>query len=301
MLIRLLSLGLLFIFSLAAEERSVKEKVLVTITPYSYFVHAIGGDLFDVEVMVPQGASAHSFEPNPRQMVEAAQAKLWFVMGESFEPRVVKTIRGMNPSIKIVDLRKGVDLIRGDESHLHEGHCHDGHCHKGGLCLSQGFDPHVWLSPREMKVQVNTIRDSLIEMHPEKREEFERNTQELQHKLDAVEQQLNLILPKSDPLTILVSHPSFGYLARDFGLSQVTIEFEGREPTQKQILAVVQTAKSAHINTIFTQPQHPSKGAKVIAEYLGASLVEVNPYSDNYFENLKKMAELFAKSRPESK
>lgn len=282
------------LFSVA--EPASKEKILVTIAPYRYFVQEIGGDLFDVEVMVPQGASAHSFEPNPRQMVEAAQAKMWFVMGESFEPRVVKTIKGMNQAIEIVDLRKGVNLIRGDASHSHGEHCH-----KGGLCLSQGFDPHVWLSPKEMKVQVATIKEGLAKLHPERTEEFEANAKKLEQKLDLIEQEISSLLPKNSPLTILVSHPSFGYLARDFGLVQVTIEFEGREPTQKQILAVVEKAKSSGVKTVFTQPQHPSKGAKVIAEYIGANLVDVDPYSADYFTNLKAMAELFAKSRPEAK
>lgn len=268
-----------------------EDKILVTIAPYRYFVKEIAGNDFDVEVMVPAGASAHSYEPSPRQMVDAAKAKLWFALGESFEPRVIRTIRNMNPALEVIDLRNGVDLIRGDEG------CSC--CHKGGLCLAQGFDPHMWLSPKEVKVQVRTIASALSRLNPKNSGLYQERLGVLEKKLDDAEREIASILPKDRPVTILVSHPSFGYMTRDFGLRQVSIEFEGREPTQKQVLGVVEQAKLAKIKTVFTQAQHPSKGAKVLANYLGADEKAVDPYNENYFSNLKSMAEQFSKSRPE--
>lgn len=281
-------LSLCFTLWLTASSLFSADKILVTIAPYRFFVKEIAGDNFDVNVMVPAGSSAHSYEPSPRQMVESAKAKVWFALGESFEPRVIKTIRSMNPEIEVVDLREGVDLIRG-------ACCH---CHKGGLCLANGFDPHMWLSPLAAKVQVALIEKTLSKLDPEHSALYRERRSALETKLDQADQMLKNILPKDTPVTILVSHPAFGYMARDYGLYQISIEFEGREPTQKQVLEIVQAAKLAKVNSVFIQEAHPSKGAQVIAEYLGAKQKVVDPYNEDYFLNLKKMAEDFAASRP---
>jgi len=275
----------LVFFLLMGSLFSETPKILVTIAPYKTFVKEIAGDNFDVEVMVPAGSSAHSFEPSPRQMIEASKAKVWFALGESFEPRVIKAIKGMNPSLEVVDLREGVDLIRGHECQ----HC----CHQGGLCLAQGFDPHMWLSPKEVKVQVRTIESVLSRLDPANSALYKERRALLEKKLDDLDQEIKALLPKNQPVAILVSHPSFGYMARDYGLYQISIEFEGREPTQAQVLEIVKKAKSAHVKTIYTQPQHPSKGATVIGQYLGTESRSVDPYNEDYFINMKKMAQEF--------
>jgi zinc transport system substrate-binding protein len=151
----------------------------------------------------------------------------------------------------------------------------------------------MWLSPKEVKVQARTIASELSRLDPSNSGLYKERLALLETKLDDLDQEIKTILPKDHPVAILVSHPSFGYMARDYGLYQISIEFEGREPTQAQVLDIVKKAKG--IKTIYTQPQHPSKGATVIGQHLGAVSISVDPYSEDYFNNMKKMAEEFKK------
>jgi len=218
----------LFLFcfaSLIAKEPS--HYVLVSVAPHKFFVEQIAGDTVNVGLMVPAGASAHTFEPTPKQMLAASQADAWFILGEHFENRAVKVLKGHSPRMQIVDLRDGIDMIIDPQ--------HGGCCHGGA-------DPHIWLSPKIARKQAQTI-------------------------------------------------------AREYGLMQLSIEFEGKDPKPQQLTKVIQQARAANIETVFIQPQYSSKGANLIAKELGASIVDLNPYSEDYINSLQAISKALAKSR----
>ena len=133
--------------------------VLVSVAPYKLFVEKIAGDTVQVELMVPAGASSHTFEPTPKQMLSAAKADIWFQIGEGFESKATKALKSHNPKLITIDLRKGVDLIITKEGE--EGFCHCcQHAHES--CI----DPHIWLSAREVKKQALIISATLTEQYP---------------------------------------------------------------------------------------------------------------------------------------
>ena len=83
--------------------------VLVSVAPHKFFVEQIAKESVQVHLMVPAGASSHTYEPTPRQMVTAGQAKLWFRIGEPFENRAVQALTSHHPDLEIIDLRQGLD------------------------------------------------------------------------------------------------------------------------------------------------------------------------------------------------
>lgn len=95
---------------------------------------------------------------------------------------------------------------------------------------------------------------------------------------------------------ILVSHPAFGYLCRDYGLIQLSIEMEGREPTPRYLTELLMKARSSGIKTVFLQRQHNPKGGKKIAKGIGASTQYIDPYAENVVENIRTIANLFNKA-----
>ena len=77
----------------------------------------------------------------------------------------------------------------------------------------------------------------------------------------------------------------------------MSIEFEGKDPTPKQLTELLQIARIDNIHTIFTQMQYSTKGAELVAHEIGAKLVNLNPYSQDYFSSLREIAEAIAKSK----
>lgn len=244
--------------------------VLVSIAPQKFIVEQIGKENVSVSVIVPTGANSHSYEPSPRQIVAMKEGKLWFRLGETFEERLVKVL----PHTFIIDQREGIDLIG---------------C---SCCTGGGADPHTWLSPRLLIIQARQIAHVLSEYDPLHASFYKKNFYLLEEQLIALDHEMRTLL-RDAPKIVLVSHPAFGYLCRDYGLQQLTIEMEGREPTPRYLTTLIAKARELNIKTVFVQKQHPVRGGERIAKELGVPCVTLDPYAENVIENLKEIAQAF--------
>jgi zinc transport system substrate-binding protein len=92
----------------------------------------------------------------------------------------------------------------------------------------------------------------------------------------------------------MVSHPAYAYFCRDYQLKQLSIEFEGKDPSPRQLTSVLTRARQAGIKTVFIQMQYNNKGAQLIAKELGAKIVTLDPYAENYFIMMREIASHFA-------
>lgn len=257
--------------------------VLVSVAPYKFFVEKIAGDTVKVILMVPAGASSHTYEPTPKQVMMAAAADIWFRLGEPFESKAIAAIKSHRPYLKLVDMREGIDLISDS-------------CGHGKKC----YDPHIWLSPRLVKTQANRIADVLSETYPENKKMYQERLKLFLQELDQLDSFISETLKPMYPRSILVSHPAYAYFCRDYDLKQFSIEYEGRDPTPKQLTNILIEARENQIHTIFIQEQYSNKGAKLIGEEIKAVLVTLNPYSENYLKSMREIAQEFAKSRTAS-
>lgn len=269
------ALLLLFLGCFALEAQT---HVLVSIAPQKFLVESIGQDKVFVEVIVPPGASSHSYEPSPRQMISTQKGKIWFRLGESFEKRLAAALKS---TTRIVDQREGLDLLSGG-------------C---GCCLGHdAHDPHIWLSPKLLKIQALQIERELSLLDPEHQNLFQRNAQQLLEALNQLDDECSQLASQASNKLIMVSHPAFGYFCRDYGYEQLPIEMEGREPSPRYLSDLLFIAKAHKIQTIFLQQQHNPRGGTRVAKELGAKTVYIDPYAENVIENLKKIAYQFAAS-----
>lgn len=275
------------VFSCVSEAETY---VLVSVAPHKFFVEKIAGDTLKVELMVPAGASSHTFEPTPKQMMKASNADMWFQIGESFEPRASQALLSHNPKLQLVNLRNGLDLIVSKNGE--EGHCKC--CHSSSNKNDYCVDPHFWLSARQAKIQAATIADALSQRYPEHKTLYETNLKKFQKELDDLDQEIQTILKPLKNRLIMVSHPAYAYFCRDYDLKQLSIEFEGKDPTPQQLTKTINTARDAHITKIFIQMQYNNKGARLIAKQIGAEVVTLDPYAENYIETMRDIARNFA-------
>lgn len=257
------------------------DTVLVSVSPHRFFVEKIAGNSVNVLLMVPAGSSAHTFEPSPKQMLEASLAKVWFRIGEAFEKKAIAALTTHNPNLRIEDLREGLDMIAATE-----GGC--------SCCKANLQDLHFWLSPKQDKIQAKHIAAVLGELYPQNKSLYEKNLTLFLAELDNLQLSLDKMFATSRHKVIMVSHPAYAYFARDFGLTQLPIEFEGKDPTAQKLTVLIEKAKEADIKTVYIQKQYHNKGARLIARELGASVVMLDPYAENVIESIQDIGAHFS-------
>lgn len=277
-------LGLLCVLpSVSIASEAGRITVFTSILPQEYFVERIGGDRVEVQALVTPGSSPATYEPTPRQMAALSEAKIFFRIGVPFENAFVPKIDGMTEGLRIVDTRKGITLRKMKERHHHEGG-HEHHHHEGGT------DPHIWLSPRLVKVQARTIADALIEADPAGAAIYEKNLAAFLKDLDALDAHLVEALAPVKGKTFMVFHPAWGYFADAYGLEQQPIEIEGKDPSGQQIARMIEMAQDEGVRVIFVQPQFSTSSAKSVAEAIDGVVVPIDPLARDYVANLEQVA-----------
>lgn len=259
--------------------------VFVSILPQKYFVERIADDTVRVSVMVQPGHSPETYEPMPRQMADLSTAAAYFRIGMPFETSWMNKIQAVNANMRIVDTREGIELREFDGHHHHEGDT--GHL--------DSKDPHIWLSPELVKQQAKTMCDALIELYPDNAEFYRRNLEQFTLELSQLSEEIRETLKDLPTREFMVFHPSWGYFADEFGLVQIPIEVEGKEPTAKELADIVELAKEKSIKVIFVQSQFSTSIADRVAESIGGKVVSLDPLAEDYVSNLRTIASCFAK------
>ncbi len=261
-------------------------KVAVSVVPQRYFVEKIAGDAVKVVIVVPEGASPATYEPKPSQMGELAKCSLWFTIGVPFERAQKDRMLSALPNLKEIPTHGNVKL------RPIEGHSHDGH----GPHCDHGDDPHVWLSPSAVMIQARTIATALGELDPENRAVYMKNYAAFVAELASLDSELAELLSGSRGKAFMVFHPSWGYFAQDYGLEQIAVEVEGKEPKPAELAKMVDRAKYLGIKTVFVQPQFSTAAAEAIAKSIEGQVVPLNPLAEDWRDNLIKAAEALGAS-----
>lgn len=265
-------------------------RVLVSILPQKYFVDQIAGDLLQTLVLIPPGTSPHVYDPAPRQLAEIAKTDIYFYNGGlSFEQHLLGEIGTNFPGLKTIALSQGITLLDGSEHH-HDGE-DDGHGHD-----ASGVDPHIWLSPDNVKLMAKTIYQSLAEFYPEDsarfRENFERFSVEIAQTDSLIRQELQGMANRS----FMIFHPSLTYFANYYDLQQIPIEMLGKEPSPAQMLQSIKEAKAAGLHTIFIQVEFDRANAELIAREIDGRIVQIDPLAYNWPENMLAIARALSES-----
>ncbi len=254
--------------------------IAVTIPPQREFVKEIGGDKVKVTLMVPPGQSPHSYEPETSQMRELAKADMYFKVGSGieFEKTWMSTMKEYNPDMKIVDGSKGIELLSMD-SHEVVDHDHN----------DEDIDPHIWLSPKNAIKMIDNLVKEMKENDPGNEDFYQENAEGYKNKLNDLDSELQDELAPYKNDDFLVYHPSFGYLAHDYNLTQVPIQEEGKEPGTKGLENIIDQAKENNISVVFISPQFDESNAKTIADEIDGEVAILNPLAEDYLENMEKM------------
>jgi len=288
-------ISLWFLMGIAIPSMAASDRlpVFVSVLPQQYFVQQIGGDHVDVQVMVQPGASPATYEPRPRQMTALAGARLYFSIGVAFESVWLDKIMAANPAMTLVRTDAGILKIpmaahhHGEEAH-HEGEENHGESSHDGI-----LDPHIWLSPPLVRQQAGTILSALTAADPGRSKDYDANYRRFVAAIDDLDRDLKTLFSGKEGLPFMVFHPAWGYFAQAYGLTQVPIEIEGKDPKPAQLQVMIENARAQGIRVVFVQPQFSVKRAELVAREIGGQVAFADPLAPDWLTNLRAVAGKF--------
>jgi zinc transport system substrate-binding protein len=281
----LIYLLFLILFACQPKPKETANMVSVSILPQKYFVDQISGGLIKVNVLVPPGSSPHNYEVLPSQMKDLAKSKAWLQIGLlTFEDAWKVKLAEINKDLVIVNCSEGIVTIAGSKCE-EEGHDHE---HEGA------FDPHIWLSPAEVKIIADNTLKALKVAFPEHAEAFQANLARFITKIDSLSAQIDQKLAPLTNRNILIFHPALAYYARQFKLEQIPLELDGKEPSPKHMKDIVDLAHKQNIHVIFIQKEFDSAFAQQMAKEIDGEVIVIDPLDYNWEKQMFDITEKIA-------
>lgn len=196
-------------------------RVVASIAPLGNLAAAVMRGVAEPTVLLPAGASPHSYAMRPSEARALASADLVLWIGEAME----SFLEG--PVATLVENGRAVELMETAGLALHptrsggiwevdedDGHDH-GHAHGHGL---EAMDAHIWLDPHNAGVLVDRIAAELATRDPANAAAYRANAETTRRELDALDQELAVTLAAVGDRPYVVFHDAYQYLEQRYGL-----------------------------------------------------------------------------------
>lgn len=256
---------------------TAEKTIFVSITPLKMLAEEITCGDFPVEVLVPEGASPETYDPTARQLTEANQAQLLFSTGLiTFEQSLVDRIANKE---RIVDLSSGITLLAGSCTHNHS-HSHMHHTH--------GIDPHIWTSPRALTTMVRTMHKRVMKLYPDSTK-YDIAASRLLERIEQLDTRCQEAITASETDAFMIYHPAYTYYAHDYGIRQISVEQDGKEPSPRQLALLVEEVKRHNIKAILLQPQYSIDKVMSLAEECGIEIIVTDPLATDILSEIERL------------
>jgi zinc transport system substrate-binding protein len=267
----------------SAKSKPVRDtlQVAAAVEPLSWLACQVAGQPCVATTLVPPGASAHTFEPKPSLLNELSRSRVYFSSGLSFESAWVPRLQAGLPSLKVFALRPAVALASQERDHDH---------------ASEVFDPHVWSSPRALLPWCDTMAAAMTANTPKDSVRFRVGRDSAKARLLRLD---TLVRNELAPFTgkrFYINHPELGYLARDYGLTQMPLEESGREPSLDFLWEARKIAKVQGIRAVFVQGSYAVRTAEGLARELNVPVVSIDLYQAPYDSSILRLVRSLASS-----
>lgn len=235
--------------------------------------------------MLPSGVGPETYEPTPGVMIDLANSNAYFIVGDlGFEKRWTSKLSSNNPKLRLINCSQNIQWIHdSDCSHSHPSH----RCHAKG-------DPHVWSSPKEMLTMARTMYEAVKTIDPKNESIYSANYERLVMLIQQTDSTIRYNLAQSPSRSFVIYHPTLGYFARDYGLRQLSIEVEGKNPSSLQLKQLLDNAKKDNVRTVFIQKEFDTKNGKAVARELGADIYTIDPLTYDWDKELIRISSILA-------
>lgn len=256
-------------------EDANKLNIYTSFYPMYDFTVKVGGDKVNVTNLVPAGTEPHDWEPSTTDLANLEKADVLVYSGAGMEHWVDKVVGSLtNKDLVTVEASKGITLQEGHH-HDEEETDQDEDEHEE----ESAYDPHVWISIRNAKAEMENIKNALVQADPDNTAYYEENYAGYAKKFDELDQKFTDQLSALPNKTIVVAHEAFGYLCSDYGLTQMGIEglSADSEPDPARMAEIIRFARDNNVKTIFFEELVSPKTAEAIASEIGVKTDMLNP------------------------
>ncbi len=259
--------------SAAADASDRKIKVIASIAPLADFARQVGREHVDVVLLLPPGASPHTYEPTPKTIREISRAQIFIRIGAGLEFWADKMIRAANSSIHIVTVSEGVGLITGGT------HAHPLPAGRQAHDRDHLADPHIWLDPLICVTIIEKIERAFSLADPARSPEYKRNASDYISRLTELDREISERTKQFSTREYITFHPAWNYFSKRYGLrvAGVVEEGPGKEPTPKHLQKILVELRRFRTKVIFAEPQFSPKTAEAIAAEAGGKVLFLDP------------------------
>jgi zinc transport system substrate-binding protein len=270
---------ILFACGRTSNDKNQRRPVItVTIEPQRYFTEAIGGSFCDVSCIVPRGNSPETYDPVPRQLVELGKSTAYLRIGFiGFERMWMNRLISNAPQMKIYTTYQGIDLIRHSETGASSNR-------------PELVEPHIWCSLVNARVIAKNTAKILSTLDRNHAQIYYSRCDSLLKIIKRLDSTIRYKLSTSAGKAFAIYHPSLSYFARDYGLRQIVIEEEGKEPSPSELVRIIKECKASNVHVIFVQPEFDIRNAEIIAKQIGARVVRINPLNKDWDTEMLNIA-----------
>jgi len=227
---------------------------VATITPLGFLLEELGGERVTVHVLVPPGATPHTFEPRPSDLARVAEARLFVTAGRGVDEWVASLAVAEGPAPLVL-----------------QG------------ALGPGQDPHFWLDPIAVRDGVLPVLEAaLVAADPDGREHYAERRRAFAHILSALDHEIRSALTGVSRRPVVPLHDAWGAFATRYGIPLLppVEQRAAEEPTPRTLARLADTARARGAVAVLVEPQLPPAAAAALAESLGVHSVVADPYGD---------------------
>lgn len=257
----------------------------------------IGGDRVQVTTLIPEGAEPHDFELKPSSVKAIAGSRVFLYSGLGMEPWKDQALQSAgNGSLIAAETSAGIEPIYLEKEHGHDhepGHEH-GHDHGG-----EAVDPHVWLTPSGGIRMAENIAAAYTEADPDGRNYYEARKENFIRRLRALDEEYREKFEQAPKKTIVAGHDAFGYLCRDYGLRQESVQdvYAEGEPGAGDLARLADFCRENGVTTVFAEELASPRVSETLASEAGARVETIDTlegkadgsYEERIAANLEKI------------
>lgn len=247
------------------KDNSGKLQIYTSIYPIYDFTKKIGGEKISVYNMTKAGAEPHDFEITSKDMANLSKADLFIYNGGGME-HWVDTIKEALKDIKYINTSSNIN--------------------------ENNLDPHFWLSPINAKIQMENIKNGLIEIDSENKNYYESNYNLYANRLTELDEKIKTSLSDIKNRNLVLTHPAFGHFCKEYSLNQIAIARDEANP--KAMAEIIEFIKSNNVRAIFYEEFSSSKLVDSIAKETGIKILTLNPIESLSEENIDSGEDYFS-------
>ena len=279
-----------------AVEQADDLQVITTFVPITQFTKAVAGDRAEVIQLLPANVGPHDYQAKPSDVQAIADADVLVKNGLEMEFFLDDLIANAgNADLMVIDTSEGVAVLsnedveghgdehgddhgdehghdHGDEHAAESGDSHAGHVHHGE------YNPHIWLDPKRVIQQVETIRDGLIAVDPEGETDYRANAAAYIEQLQALDAEFTERLAPYAGQTFVAFHDFAPYFAESYGLeAEFLVDVPDVNPSPDDVRRVIETVEASSLKTLLTEPQAGDEAFASLSSDLNVKVSAFDP------------------------